>query len=96
MTTAPRSHYREITFNIHEMDPCPRGTCTGLFPPASARHHNVPTAAHEIGHALGLDHTTDMGALEFMDIRNFFIRGVVGPTADEINGLVALGYSSCN
>jgi hypothetical protein len=82
-----------IKFNRTAFDGNPNavGECFSAYPPYPARHHLFDTAAHEIGHALGLDHNlTDEGSLMYDTLFNFFICGIAGPTQDEINAINSL------
>lgn len=48
-------------------------------------------AAHELGHSLGLSHSTDIGALMYP---NYMYSGNVQLSQDDINGIQAI-YGEC-
>lgn len=49
--------------------------------------YHKATAGHEIGHALGLNHTTDNGTLMYTPHST---RTATSPTADEVRGVSAI------
>ena len=53
----------------------------------TTRAHWREIAAHEMGHALGLAHTTNKGTLMY---HNFRESTAIGPTADEVVGVDSL------
>lgn len=52
------------------------------------------TAAHELGHALGLGHTSDQGTLMYPNEYRYINRGVYTPQADDRSGISYI-YNSC-
>jgi hypothetical protein len=71
-------------------DPCPSAaSCNRVCPAKEWRQHLVAVTAHEVGHALGLDHNpTDHGALMNGSLLNFWFHcGTAAPKVDDWEGL---------
>ena len=75
VSNAYNRDYTSCILNIYYYD------STFSFPTAA---HWMEIAAHEMGHGLGLAHTTDKGTLMYP---NFDTSTAVSPTGDEVSGV---------
>ena len=81
-----KTGYRLIEYNMHRLD----GTFWNdsrdtAFPPIEWRHDVIATAAHELGHALLLNHnpTCHHSLMRETSAEAVYIWGTQGPTAQD-------------
>jgi hypothetical protein len=78
-------------------DPTRSGACPGnKFPRVSWRHHNKVVAVHELGHALALDHVSNLGSIVYPSIDNYLKLGTESSSSYDRVRINQLYPNPCN